>query len=333
LHKELNTVKLIRDYMVEKGHINATTHNIDQVYNLFKFISDEGNNKFYSLYILNYLYNFIVNDEVAKRKTSARVFEDLLGILFNGKITDTKSRKNIQSDVPDYFRLTKDKIAGNKREKIDLLFEDNYGISVKTLMHSNKEINLGSFEKKVLFDGFDILNVLTERKTSSATKMGLGSRTQLKNLFEYLQNNDNYSEFQERLVNMFNFVFSDDMILAIKDRKKLELYFIEGIEFTELIENHSHNINDLLTIFNRWEGNSIRIDRTKLINSTVRKVVLDFSILDTSIMKKINDFDELLHTNYIKYFHEENRKALKDETIFNMDILFQEFEKNFGELS
>lgn len=319
--------------MVEKGQINATTHNIDQVYNVFKFIAEEGSSKFYSLYILNYLYNFIVSDEVAKRKTSARVFEDLLAILFNGNITDTKSRKNIQSDVPDYFRFTKDKIAGNKREKIDLLFENNYGISVKTLMYNNKEINLGSFEKKVLFDGFDILNALTERKTSSPTKMGLGSRAQFKNLFEYLQENNHYGEFQERLVNMFNFVFSDDMILAIKDRKKLELYFIEGTEFTTLIEEHSHDLNDLLTILNRWEGNSIRIDRTKLIHSTRRKVVLDFSILDSSIMKKINDFDELLHTNYIKYFHETNRKELKDEVIVNIDTLFQDFEQNFGELS
>lgn len=319
--------------MVEKEQINATTHNIDQVYNLFKFISDEGNNKFYSLYILNYLYNFIVSDEVAKRKTSARVFEDLLAIIFNGKITDTKSRKNIQSDVPDYFGFTKDKIAGNKREKIDLLFENSYGISVKTLMKNNKEINLGSFEKKVLFDDFGILNALTERKTSNETKMGLGSKPQLKRLFEYLQKKNHYHEFRERLVNMFDYIFSDDMILAIKERTKLELYFIEGAEFTQLIEEHSHDINDLLTILNRWEGNSIRIDRTKLINATRRKVVLDFSILDTSIMKKINDFDELLHTNYIKYFHEENRKALKDEIVFNIDVLFEEFEQNFGELS
>jgi hypothetical protein len=333
LHKELNTIRLIRDYMVEKEQIKATTNNIDEVYNAFKFISEEGINKFHSLYILNYLYNFIVSDEVAKRKTSARVFEDLLAIIFNGNITDIKSRQNIQSDVPDYFRFTKDKIAGNKREKIDLLFENSYGISVKTLMQNNKEINLGSFEKKVLFDGFGILNALTERKTSNETKMGLGSKPQLKNLFEYLQKNNQYDEFRKRLVNMFNYIFSDDMILAIKDTIKLELYFIKGVEFTRLIEEHSYDINDLLTILNRWEGNSIRIDRTKLINATTRKVILDFSILDTSIMKKINDFDELLHTNYIKYFHEENRKELKDEIVLNIDVLFQEFEQNFGELS
>ncbi|CAA6826608.1 MAG: FIG00471148: hypothetical protein [uncultured Sulfurovum sp.] len=319
--------------MAEKNQIDEDTNNIDQVYNVFKFISEEGNQKFYSLYILNYLYNFIVSDEVAKRKTSARVFEDLLAILLNGNITDTKSRKNLQSDVPDYFRFTKDKIAGNKREKIDLLFNNNYGVSVKTLMKNNKEINLGSFEKKVLFDDFGILNVLTERKTSNETQMGLGSKPQLKNLFEHLEQNNQYNEFKIRLVNMFDYIFSDDMILAIKDKTKLELYFIEGSEFTQLIENHSHDINDLLTILNRWEGNSIRIDRTKLINTTRRKVVLDFSILDRSIMKKINDFDELLHTNYIKYFHEENREEFEYEIILNIDILFKEFEQNFGELS
>ena len=79
VHKELNTIRVIKEYMIQKKEINASTKNI--------------------------------------------------------------------SDVPDYFGFTKDKIAGNKREKIDLLFNDNYGVSVKTLMQNNKEINLGSFDK------------------------------------------------------------------------------------------------------------------------------------------------------------------------------------------
>lgn len=333
MHKELNTIRLIRDYMVEKGQLTTTADSIDDMYNTFKFISEDGVNKFYSLYILNYLYNFIVSDEVAKRKTSARVFEDLLAIIFNGEITDTKLRKNIQSDVPDYFGFTKDKIAGNKREKIDLLFDNTYGLSVKTLMQNNKEINLGSFEKKVLFDNFGVLNYLTERKTAKEIKMGLGSKPQLKKLFEYLEENNQYEEFRERLVNMFNFIFSDDMILAIKDKTKLELYFIDGLEFTKLIEENSYDIDELLTIINRWEGNSIRIDRTKLLEITSRKVILDFSVLDGSIMQKINEFDELLHKNYVKYFHEDNREEFKDEVILNINTLFQEFDRDFGVLS
>jgi hypothetical protein len=319
--------------MVEQKRLRVSTHNINDIYNTFKFISEDGIQKFYSLYVLNYLYNFIVSDEVAKRKTSARVFEDLLAIILNGEITDTKLRKNIKNDVPDYFGFAKDKMAGNKREKIDLLFENSYGVSVKTLMQTNKEINLGSFEKKVLFDNFGILNYLRERKSTKERTMGLGSKPQLRKLFEHLQENGQYDEFRERLVNMFNFIFSDDMILAIKDKTKLELYFIDGSEFTKLIEENSRSIESLLTIINRWEGNSIRIDRTKLISMTSRKIILDFSLLDSSIMKKINDFDELLHRNYVKYFHEENRDELRDEIVVNINTLFQEFDRDFGVLS
>jgi hypothetical protein len=333
MHKELNTIKLIREYMVERDEITNSTKNIDDVHALFEFISNIGEKKFHSLYILNYLYNFVVSDEVAKRKTSARVFEDLLSILLSGVITDTKSRKNIKSDVPDYFGFTKDRIAGNKREKIDLLFNNLYGISVKTLMQKNREINLGSFEKKVLFDGFEVLDYLTERKASKKSGLGLGSKAQLKKMFEHLKDRGRYGEFRERLVKMFNFIFADDMILAIKDRSKLELYFIKGKDFTKLIEDNSYKIDDLLTILNRWEGNSIRIDRSKLIESTKRKIVLDFSILDKTIIKNINDFDTLLHINYVKYFQEENRVDIKEESIKSLENLFIEFDKAFGELS
>ena len=336
MHKELNTIKLIREYMIEANQIELETNDVDDMYRLFHFISNEGNKKFHSLYILNYLYNFIVSDEVAKRKTSARVFEDLLSILLNGSLTDTQSRKNIQSDVPDYFKFAKDKMAGNKREKIDLLFNNDYGVSVKTLMKSNKEINLGSFEKKVLFDDLGVSEYLTERKSSKKDSMGLGSKTQLKKLFEHLQETNKYEEFRERLVSMFDFIFADDMILAIKDSTKLELYFIKGVDFTKLIEENSYEIENLLTILNRWEGNSIRIDRERLMHSTSRKIVLDFEVLDKNIMKQVNDFDELLHKNYIKYFYKINRKdkiEIEQKVFIALKHLFEDFDKNYGELS
>jgi len=333
MHKELNTIKLIREYMIEANQIELETNDVDDMYRLFHFISNEGDKKFHSLYILNYLYNFIVSDEVAKRKTSARVFEDLLAILLDGELTDKQSRKNIKSDVPDYFKFTKDKIAGNKREKIDILYSENYGISVKTLLKSNPEINLGAFEKKILFDGLDILDSLTERKSDKKNGMGLGSKPQLRKIFEYLQETNKYEEFRERLVNMFNFIFSDDMILAIKDSTKLELYFIKGADFTALIEENSYEVENLLTILRRWEGNSLRVETKKMIETTSRKIVLDFTILDKNIMKQVNNFDELLHKNYIKYFQETDNKNIKDEVFINLTELFENFDKDYGELS
>ena len=121
MHKELNSIKLIRDYLVQKKLLVNEAQNINDIYNFFREL--QGKKTFNSLYILNYLYSYIVCDDVAKRKTSARVFEDVLSIIFNGEIMDNTSRKNIQQNVPEYFSNVKDKVAGNKREKIDIFFQ------------------------------------------------------------------------------------------------------------------------------------------------------------------------------------------------------------------
>ena len=141
MHKELHSVKLIRDYMEAKGIIKSKLEGIDDVFNFFNYlVSSEGSNKFNSLYILNYINQYIVDQEVAKRKTSARVFEDLIAIIFNGEVTDSKKRKNLNGDVPDYFKLTKDKIAGDKREKIDLIFKKDK--QIKTFYNELYHIHL-----------------------------------------------------------------------------------------------------------------------------------------------------------------------------------------------
>ena len=49
MHKELNTIKLIREYMVEAKQVSKNTNNIDEIYKLFDFISKEGVQKFHSL--------------------------------------------------------------------------------------------------------------------------------------------------------------------------------------------------------------------------------------------------------------------------------------------
>ncbi len=331
MHKELHSVKLIRDYMEAKGIIKSKLEGIDDVFNFFNYlVSSEGSNKFNSLYILNYINQYIVDQEVAKRKTSARVFEDLIAIIFNGEVTDSKKRKNLNGDVPDYFKLTKDKIAGNKREKIDLIFNDNYGISLKTLMMNNKEINLGSFEKKVLFDGFDVSKYLTERKTED--EIGLGSIPRLKNLLNKIKEENNYEDFKERFSNMFNYIFADDMILAIKDKGKLELYFFKGEEFTNFVSSKVVDITLLVGVVNRWEGNSIRIDRTKLLESCSRKVVLDLSKLNDTVITLVNELDFKLHKSYIEYFNINDSKDIKNNIISELEKLFNEFDTNIKKL-
>lgn len=85
MHKELNSISIIRNYFVKKNVLNHKTNNIDSIYKFFKYLTEDKNKKkFNSLYILNYIYSYISASEVSKRKTSARVFEDLLAIIFNG---------------------------------------------------------------------------------------------------------------------------------------------------------------------------------------------------------------------------------------------------------
>lgn len=160
MFKELQTIKIISTYLQTKEIINKDISSISEIYAFFTHLQ-ENKNKFYTLYIFNYLFHFISSDEVAKRKTSARVFEDLLAVIFNGEPADAKQRKNLKFEVSDYFLNVKDKIASNRREKADIIFKNNYSFSVKTLILKNTEINMGSFEKRVLFDS---LKVLFKRK-------------------------------------------------------------------------------------------------------------------------------------------------------------------------
>ena len=329
MHKELNTIRLIRDYMVSKGDAPFNTDNIDSIYNVFKTVETKKN--FNSLYILNYIHAYISSNEVAKRKTSSRVFEDLLAIIFNGEITDEIHRENDMSDVPYHFENVRDKIASNKREKIDILFNGSYGVSVKTLVEKNLEINLGSFEKSVLYDGMNVRDYLTERQSYNNEKIGLGSRKQLLNLFKFLQEKNLYQKFSQKFIQMYEYIFSDDMILGIKNNNTLTLYFFKGSEFTDLVVSRANNPIQLLEVVNRWEGNSIRIDRKKLLESASRKVELNFDVLNKSVINDINKFDTRLHKTYVDYINSNNDSThLKLDLIKDLDNLFSIFDNDMG---
>ena len=334
MHKELITIELIRNSLARKKILSETTSNIDEIYNFFKKASQSKNSDFHYLYILNYIFNFISSDKVSKRKTSSRVFEDLLAIIFNGDIADDVTRENNISIVPDSFQNVKDKIAGNKREKADLIFnrqETPYSISVKTLVQENTEINMGSFEKQVLYDGLGVESYLNERKATNKEKIGLGSRSQLQRLFKFLQKNNIYNNFEKKFSEMVRFIFDDDMILAIKNDSILEMYFIKGNDFVNLLTSRANNPDQLLTVVNRWEGNSIRINRKHLIENTIRKVVLDFNILDKTVIKNINDFDLHLHQSYLEYFDADSKRTeVREEILAEFEELFDKFNNELG---
>lgn len=332
MSRELTTIEFISEFFRNKNLIKNELENVDDVFNFFKFLNDNCK-KYSTLYLFNYLYNFITSSEVAKRKTSARVFEDFLAIIFNGIVTDNEHRRNDTDVIGDYFKNVKDKISSNKREKADVYFKNNYAFSVKTLMPDNKEINMGSFEKTVLFDSLNVEDYLFERKgTKKSNGVGLGSIPQLRKLFEVISQKSSYTSFQEKFEKMVEIIYSDDLIVAIKDDKQMQLYFFSGSEVVNIFKNYSANSEMLLTLVNRYEGNSLRINRDTLLENCTKKITLDFSSLNETIIKNINDFDLFLHKIYVNYCNEDDNKKYSEEAFKKLKELFDEFDKNLGDL-
>lgn len=327
MFKELSTIGLISDYLRSQNLIKKAS-NIQSIYDFFIHL-EQNKQKFYTLYIYNYLFNFISSDDVAKRKTSARVFEDLLAIIFNGKVADAEQRKNLSYEVSDFFVNVKDKIASNRREKADIIFDNNYSFSVKTLIAKNNEINMGSFEKKVLFDGLKVDNYLSERISTDGT--GVGSKPQFLKLLKLIETLSSYENFKDKFNKMAEFIYSDDLIIAIKNNDKIQLYFFSGDEIVQIFKAHSTDKNAFLNIINRYEGNSLRIDREALITKCDKKVFLDFSYLKNSVISLINDFDFKLHQSYFRYLSES--KTRKDIVFEDLEHIFAEFDTHFKDLA
>ncbi|MDD4530510.1 MAG: hypothetical protein PHO80_03085 [Candidatus Gracilibacteria bacterium] len=275
-------LKSLSEILKTNGLIPEINNN-ENLYNFFNYINN-NKEKFNNSFLLNYLYRNISSDDVSKRKTTARDFEDFLGIVLGGKITDETIRTNdthnslfVENDFITSF------VKSNKREKIDIEFNNNYGFSIKTLMFDNREINFGSFEKKALFYDFGINEFLDERKGKSG--IGLGSKPQLKKLFEIIEKNGEYERFRKRFLHMFKYIFSDDILIAIKNNLIMDIYIINGNDFYQLLENNSSSKEELLTILNRWEGNSIRMDRSKIL-SISKSIRLEFNFLTDSNNKR-----------------------------------------------
>ena len=148
---------------------------------------------------------------------------------------------------------------------------------------------MGSFEKKVLFDGLKVDNYLSERKSKDGA--GLGSIPQFLKLLKLIETLSSYEKLKEKFNKMVEFIYSDDLLLGVKNNDKMELYFFNGAEIIEIFKKHSQNKDDFLKIVNRFEGNSLRIDRTPLIQNCIKRISLDFSYLKSTVTKLINEFD------------------------------------------
>ncbi len=310
-----NILKLLKDILIKNKDIKENYSNTDELVSFFEYLIKTREN-FNSAYLLNYLYQNISAKDVAKRKTTARDFEDYLAILFNGKTTDETKRQNsdnqieqIENDFITNFTIS------NKREKADIIFDNDFALSVKTLMKNNKEINLGSFEKTALFYELDIYDYLGERKgkegllNNEKVKIGLGSKALLKNLLLLLKEKNRYDIFKNRFLKMAKEIFADDMLIAIKNDIEMDLYFIKSNDFYNLFKNSIDDIDKFMIIVNRWEGNSIRVDREEFLKIATH-IKLDFNFLNDSILKYFTEFENKTTNILVKYINDVDNKEI-----------------------
>lgn len=326
----LKVLEIIIDNIKLRDNYLKNTINIDDIYNFFYKVS-ANNNKFNNAYIIYYLYNNISSEIVSKRKTSSRDFEDVIATIFNGSITDESKRDNSNKDS---FYLENDTITNfaisNKREKTDIVFNKNYFLSVKTLLNSNKEVNFGSFEKITLFSNFNVESYLYERKGTNSENLGLGSKPRLLNLLNRIKDNGSYLKFQNRFNKLVEFIFSDDLIILIKNKNSIDIYLIKGKDFINLLKSYSESPEKLISIVNRWEGNSIRINREPIL-SIGKKININFEFLDTHIIKRISEVELKISKYFIEYVNKyPNNKVYRDLIFKECSIILDEIDSNIN---
>jgi len=111
-------------------------------------------------------------------------------------------------------------------------------------------------------------------------------------------------------------IFADDMLIAIKNDLKMDLYFIKSNDFYNLFKNSIGDIDKFMIIINRWEGNSIRVDREEFLKIATH-IKLDFEFLNNSILKYFKEFEDKTTNILIKYINDVDNKIYYKKQMCN----------------
>ncbi|MCD4811779.1 hypothetical protein K8R14_04220 [bacterium] len=274
--------------------------------------------KFNHAYLTLYMYEkFCKTRDVQTRKTSARDFEDFVAAISNGEIADSSTRHNSNNhDILVENKAITEWVINNKREKADINYPNNYSITIKTLVESNKEINMGAFEKTALFAEFGVVQYLEERR-SSTKGTGLGSKPQLFKLLSILQSNGSWDNFANRFINMAKHIYSDDIIVFIKSEKHPLIYLISSDIFNKKMAEAVQSPQSFINIVNRWEGNNIRMNRDSILHKVI-PLQLNFSYLNKHIISQINTNLSTITKNFVLYIEDNHNKEIYKQEIFEL---------------
>lgn len=269
--------------------------------------------------------NYINHPAIYKEKSTASALENRIALLGHGNTSDALPKKDPLISTllskKEYDKLPLEvqaKICSNFREKGDAIFYDSklnssYKVSIKSLISDNKEINFGALEFASIIRGIlpDEFLALGERRSKinktigkREYEIGRGSRQQLGEFFDYIKADGKWKIFLERWKIVFSGIFKEDVIIYIKEHEKLKLYLISNKSFVESVFNSLVDTKDGYSnmIINRWEGNSIRVDRDLLIKHVDFKVEESFDNFfdENSIKIKIQEMENLKYKKLLQ---------------------------------
>ncbi|KPE50107.1 hypothetical protein [Chryseobacterium indologenes] len=290
-------------------------------------LSDNNEASTLAKLILFDLKNYLNHPAIYKEKYTANALETRLALLGDGRTSDDLPKTNptinilleeekIQKIPSEIFT----KICSNFREKGDLIFynpriNSSYKISIKSLVPENNEINFGAFDftslvQNILDPAFlalgerrSKLTILSE-ETQTEFEIGRGSKAQLQQLFNYVNSIGKLDEFIERWEIVFEGVFKEDIIIYIKDYNKCRMYLLTNADFkrciSDSLRNHWHEFSK--SAINRWEGNSIRMDKNVILRYCSFEIDQEFSDFfdESTIVAKFNELENIKATQLVR---------------------------------
>jgi len=120
---------------------------------------------------------------------------------------------------------------------------------------------------------------------------------------------------------------SADFIIAIKNDFIMDLYFLRKEKFINLLKEVVSKPDLFLTVVNRWEDNSIRVNRGKILEIS-DYVRLDFSFLRQSILKDLDEFEVKISQLLVSYINEQNKEIYKQKIFQELDTIINLLDKN-----
>jgi hypothetical protein len=279
---------------------------------LSKLFSNAIRGEKYAQLIVYDFYLSINNEYIFKENITGKWIELKLSKLLalvtgdeiprsNPEVDTIMSRENQALFDSDILTMA----ASNYREKGDLFFVNTvtnslYKLSIKSLVPTNKEINIGAFEfKNSLYgiDGLEPLLNIQERSRSIElehcgirySNIGMGSQTQLKNMFNYIRVVGKDDEFLTRLEILLRAVYADDLLIYIKENNKMKIYLVDNNSFmTIMLDKIKNGFAGI-----RVEGNAIRVSPLNVFRESAAEV---FEYTFDELLPNRDEIEQLLST-------------------------------------